>query len=661
MTPFSSFRSSLAFVLHAALAAAPALAQTPPKPPEPATLRANAEMAKGLPFADRQDFEDAMRGFVGTVPDALVPGAGGRAAWSMKPYDFLQAAEPADSVNPSLWRQAQLNAIHGLFKVTDRVYQVRGFDLANMTIVEGDTSLIVIDPLLTAETARAALALYRQHRPGKPVGTVIYTHGHVDHFGGVKGVVDEADVAAGRVQVIAPAGFMETAVAENILAGNAMSRRSQYQFGTLLAPGARGQVDTGLGKALARGTITLIAPTSTVERPTEERSIDGVRFVFQLVPGSEAPAEMLMYLPQFRVLNMAEDVTHNMHNLYTIRGAEVRDGNLWSKYIDQARVAFGGEAEVLIAQHHWPTFGAERIEGLLKRQRDMYKFINDQSLRLLNQGFTAAEIAETLRMPASLARDWASRGYYGTLRHNAKAVYQKYLGWYDANPANLDPLPPVEAARKTVQYMGGADAVIARAREDFARGEYRWVASAMNQVVYADPSNRAARELGADALEQLGYQAEAGTWRSAYLVGAMELRRGIPRVPGGSSLNADTLKAVSNALFFDFLGVRLDAAKAEGKSMVINWRFTDSGQRFVLTLENSALTHVADRQAETADATVTLSRATLDAITLKQTSFPEAVRAGQVRIDGDRAKLGELLAMLDSFEPMFPVVEPRAR
>ena len=657
MTPSSSFSAALV-ALACALGGAPALAQTAPKAPEPATLKANADLAKTLPFADRQDFEDAMRGFIGTVPDALVPGAGPRPAWSMKPYDFLQANDAADTVNPSLWRQAQLNAIHGLFKVTDRVYQVRGFDIANMTIVEGDTSLIVIDPLLTAETARAALALYHQHRPKKPVGTVIYTHGHADHFGGVKGVVREDDVAAGTVQVIAPSGFMETAVAENILAGNAMSRRSQYQFGSLLPPGARGQVDTGLGKALARGTLTLIAPTATIDTTTEERTIDGVQIVFQLVPGSEAPSEMLMYLPQFRVLDMAEDVTHTMHNLYTIRGAEVRDGNLWARYIDQARVAFGDRTDVLIAQHHWPTTGRERIADLLKKQRDMYKFINDQSLRLLNQGYTAADIAETLRMPASLEQAWSARGYYGTLRHNARAVYQKYLGWYDANPANLNPLPPVDSAKKAVEYMGGADAVLARARDDFKKGEYRWVASAMNQVVYADPTNRAARELGADALEQLGYQSEAGTWRSAYLVGAMELRNGVPKIPGGSSSNADTLKAVSNNLFFDFLGVRLDAAKAEGKTMVINWNFTDSNQKFVLTLENSALTHVAGQQPG-ADATVTLSRATLDAITLKETSFPAAVLAGKVKIDGDRAKLGALMAMLDTFEPMFPVVEPR--
>ena len=658
--PSSASLSAVLVALACALGASPAFAQIAPKAPEPSTLQANADMAKTLPFANRQDFEDAMHGFVGTVPDALVPGAGVRPVWSMKPYDFLKADAPADTVNPSLWRQAQLNAIHGLFKVTERVYQVRGFDIANMTIVEGDSSLIVIDPLLAAETARAALELYYQHRPRKPVGTVIYTHGHADHFGGVKGVVDEADVKAGKAQVLSPSGFMETAVAENILAGNAMSRRSQYQFGTLLPPGPRGQVDTGLGKALARGTMSLIAPTSTIDKPTEERTIDGVQFVFRLVPGSEAPSEMLMYLPQFRVLNMAEDVTHNMHNLYTIRGAEVRDGNLWSKYIDEARVAFGGKAEVLIAQHHWPTFGQDRIVDLLKKQRDMYKFINDQSLRLLNQGYTAADIAETLRMPASLEQEWSARGYYGTLRHNAKAVYQKYLGWYDANPANLNPLPPVAYAKKTVEYMGGADAVLARAREDFRKGEFRWVASAMSQVVYADPANRAARELGADALEQMGYQSEAGTWRSAYLVGAMELRNGVPKIAAGNSANADSLKAVSNDLFFDFLGVRLNAARAEGRKMAINWNFTDSNQQFVLTLENSALTHIAGRQPD-ADATVTLSRATLDAITLKETSFPAAVLAGKVKIDGDRTKLAELMSMLDTFDPMFPVVEPRAQ
>jgi alkyl sulfatase BDS1-like metallo-beta-lactamase superfamily hydrolase len=577
----------------------------------------------------------------------------------MKPYDFLKQNEVADSVNPSLWRQAQLNAIHGLFKVTERVYQVRGFDISNMTIIEGDTSLIIIDVLLTAETARAALELYYQHRPNKPVGTVIYSHSHTDHFGGVKGVTSEADVAAGKVQVLAPTGFMEAIASESVMAGTAMSRRAQYQFGPLLPPGPRGHVDTGLGKKVAAGTVTLIAPTGTIDKTMDKRVIDGVEIVFQLAPGSEAPSEMLMYFPQFRVLDMAEDVTHNMHNLYTIRGSEVRDGNLWSRYISEAMETFGDKSDVIIAQHHWPVAGQARVVALMKKQRDMYKFINDQSLRLLNLGYTPGEIAETLHMPASLEQEWSARGYYGTLRHNAKAVYQKYLGWYDANPADLDPLPPAENARKTVEYMGGADAVIARARGDFAKGEYRWVASAMNQVVFADPANRAARELGADALEQLGFQVEAATWRNAYLVGAMELRNGVPKIPGNNTANADTLKALNNEMFFDFLGVRLNAAKAEGKTMVINWSFTDSNQRIALNLDNSALTYVAGKQVPNADATVTLARGTLDAVTLQRTTFADAVKAGLVKIDGDPRKLDELMSMLDTFKVMFEVVEPK--
>ncbi len=641
--------SAAAIAVIIAVGCPAAHGQIAPRGPEPATLKANAELAKTLPFADRQDFDDAMRGFIGTTPDALVTGSGPRPVWSMKPYDFLKQNEAADSVNPSLWRQAQLNAVHGLFKVTERVYQVRGFDISNMTIVEGDTSLIIIDVLLTTETARAALELYYQHRPKKPVGTVIYTHSHTDHFGGVKGVTSEADVAAGKVQVLAPAGFLEAVAGESVMAGTAMSRRAQYQFGPLLPPGPRGHVDTGLGKKGAVGTVTLIAPTGTIDKTMEKRVIDG----------SEAPSEMLMYFPQFRVLDMAEDVTHNMHNLYPIRGSEVRDGNLWSRYISEAMETFGDNSDVIIAQHHWPVAGQARVVALMKKQRDMYKFINDQSLRLLNLGYTPGEIAETLHMPASLEQEWSARGYYGTLRHNARAVYQKYLGWYDANPADLDPLPPAVNARKTVEYMGGADAVIARARGDFAKGEYRWVASAMNQVVFADPANRAARELGADALEQLGFQAEAATWRNAYLVGAMELRNGMPKIPGNNTANADTLKALNNEMFFDFLGVRLNAAKAEGKTMVINWSFTDSNQRIALNLDNSALTYVAGKQAPDADATVTLARGTLDAVTQQRTTFADAVKAGLVKIDGDPRKLDELMSMLDTFKVMFEVVEPK--
>jgi alkyl sulfatase BDS1-like metallo-beta-lactamase superfamily hydrolase len=630
-----------------------------PRDAEPATIAAQEAMRRTLPFADRADFDDARAGFIATLPDAHIEGGGPRPVWSMRPYAFLNAAEPPPTVNPSLWRQAQLNAIHGLFKVTDGVYQVRGFDIANMTLVEGTSGVIVIDPLLTVEAARAALELYFQHRPRKPVTAVIYTHSHADHFGGVKGVTSDADVAGGRTKIYAPEGFMEHAVAENIIAGNAMSRRAQFQFGPLLPPGPRGQVDTGLGKNVSRGTFSLIAPTDSIARSMETRTIDGVEIVFQLTPGTEAPAEMNLYFPRQRVLNMAENTTHNLHNLYTIRGAEVRDGRMWSRYISDALDAFGSRTDVLIAQHHWPTRGTARVQAYLAKQRDLYKFVHDQAVRLLNQGHTPNEIADTLRLPSSLANEWFARDYYGTLSHNSKAVYQRYLGWYDANPAHLNELPPVDAARKYVEYMGGAAAVMERAREDFKRGNFRWVATVMSHVVFADPANREARALGADALEQLGYQAEAGTWRNAYLYGAQELRNGVTKLPGISTLTSDSLKALPLGLFFDFLGVRLNGTRADGKRIVVNWNFTDVGQRYVLNLENSALTYTADKQVQGADASLTLTRATLDAITLRQTTFPEAVKSGAVQVAGDPGKLLELLGLLDNFEPMFEVVEPK--
>ena len=404
------------------------------------------------------------------MPDGVIPGPGGKPAWDNNQYDFLKNEQAPPTVNPSLWRQAQLNAINGLFKVTDRVYQVRGLDISNMTIIEGDAGLILIDPVLTNETAKAALELYLKNRPAKPVVAVIYTHSHADHFGGAKGVITEEDAKSGKVKVIAPDRFMDYAVAENIIAGNAMGRRAQYQFGSTLPVGERGQIDTGLGKALARGTVSLIPPNDLIKQTYKTRTIDGVEIEFHLAPDSEAPSEMLMYFPQFKMLNMAEDATHNMHNLYTIRGAEIRDGRLWSRYISDAIERYGEKTEIEIAQHHWPMWGNERIVSFLKKQRDLYKFIHDQSVRLLNHGLTPTEIAEQLKLPPALASDWASRGYYGTLSHNAKAVYQFYLGWYDANPADLNPLPRAEEAKKQVEYMGGANAVIRRAREDFKAG-----------------------------------------------------------------------------------------------------------------------------------------------------------------------------------------------
>ena len=621
------------------------------------TTASRAEILARLPFQNKADFEDAKRGFIAALPDALVVNAEGKTVWSLKPYDFLKAETAPDTVNPSLWRQAQLNAIHGLFKVTDRVYQVRGMDLANMTLIEGDSGLIIIDPLLSVETAKAALGLYYANRPARPVIAVIYSHSHVDHFGGVRGVADEADVVAGKTKVLAPDGFMEHAVAENVFAGNAMSRRAQFQFGPLLPPGPRGQVDTGLGKNVSNGTISLLAPTDLIKKNLEQRKIDGVEIVFQLTPGSEAPSEMNMYFPQFKLLNMAENTSHNMHNLYTIRGAEVRDGNAWSRYISQAMREFGEISEVLIAQHHWPTWGKDKILPFLANQRDMYKFINDQSLRLINHGYKPDEIAQILKLPAALEQDWALRGYYGTLSHNARAVYQKYMGWYDANPANLQPLPPVEAAQKAVEYMGGATAAIERAKADFAKGNYRWVASVMNQVVFADPSNQAARALGADALEQLGFQAEAATWRNAYLFGAQELRQGMSKAKP-RAIPPDLMRSLPMDLVFDSMGTRLNAPKAEGKKMLVHWKLSNPAEQYVLRLHNSALTHDKGAPTELVDATVSLDRDTWNAIALKELGFPRALVTGKVKVEGSLTKVIELFGLLDDFTPDFEVIEP---
>lgn len=633
----------------------PAIAQT--RDAEPASRTANDSFLQALPFNDKADFDDANRGFIATVPDGIIPGPGGKPAWDNNQYDFLKNEQAPPTVNPSLWRQARLNAINGLFKVIDRVYQVRGLDISNMTIIEGDTGLILIDPVLTNETAKAALELYLKHRPARPVVAVIYSHSHADHFGGGKGVMTEEDAKSGKVKVIAPDRFMEYAVAENIIAGNAMGRRAQYQFGSALPVGERGQIDTGLGKALAWGTASLIPPNDLIKQSYETRTIDGVEIEFHLAPESEAPSEMLMYFPQFRMLNMAEDATHNMHNLYTIRGAEIRDGRLWSRYISDAIERYGDKTEVEIAQHHWPMWGRERIVSFLKKQRDLYKFIHDQSVRLLNHGLTPTEISEQLKLPPGLASDWASRGYYGTLSHNAKAVYQFYLGWYDANPADLNPLPRAEEAKKQVEYMGGASAVIRRARDDFKAGQYRWVARVASQLVFADPSNTEARELGADALEQLGYQSEAATWRNAYLLGAYELRNGVAPQPPATS-RADFLKGITIDLAFDVLGVRLNAAKANGKKILVNWTFTDLNENHVMNLENSALTHTSGKLSDNPDVSLTLTRPAFDAITLKQRTFADSIQSGDIKLGGDPAKLRELFGMFDEFTTGFEIVEP---
>lgn len=613
---------------------------------------------KALPFADTRDFDDAARGFLGTIENARVTSTQGRVVWSLEPYGFLSEEKAPATVDPSLWRQSRLNMHHGLFEVVPGVYQVRGLDIANMTLIEGDKGVIVVDTLTSIEGARAAMELYFQHRGKKPVAAVIFTHTHTDHWGGARGVLDDA-MLAGGVPIIAPNFFMEHAVSENIIAGPAMLRRAQYQFGPFLAKGVRGQVDCGLGKTMAAGGVALLRPTDLIIATGDKRVIDGVEFEFQMAPNSEAPAEMHFFIPRYKLLNLAENCTHNFHNLLPFRGADVRDALAWSKYLGEALQMWGGKAEAMCGQHHWPVWGKERIDTMIRQQRDLYKYAHDQTIRLMNHGLNAAEIAETIRLPQSLEGAWHGRGYYGHIRHNVKAIYQKYLGWYDANPVNLDALPPIAAGKKYVEYMGGADAILKRATADFAKGEFRFVAQAVSHLVFAEPDNQAARALLADTFEQLGYAAESSTWRNAYLFGAQELRQGMPKTPPRSPMPRETLAALRTEQLWDVLGVRLNGPKAEGKRIVLNWSFTDTGETFVLNLENSALTYVKGAQAVDAHASFTLARSVLDEVIAKLTTFPEAVGAGKVKVSGEPLRLGELMMLMDEFPRMFEIVEPK--
>ena len=611
-----------------------------------ATRAAHAALAAKLPPDDGGDFELARRGFVGSIPDANVPGA-----WSIAPFAFLEGERP-DTVNPSLWRQARLNALHGLFKVTDGIYQVRGFDLSNITFVEGERGYVVIDPLISAEPAAAALKLMREHRGDKPVTAVIYTHSHVDHYGGIRGVISEADLAAG-LKIVAPEGFLQAAVSENVLAGNAMGRRATYMYGALLPRDARGHVDAGLGKTVSMGSVSLVAPTISIATTGERLVLDGVEIVFQVTPDTEAPAEMNFFFPRHGALCMAENCTCHLHNLYTPRGAQVRDAKAWAFYIDEALALFGADAEVMFASHHWPRWGRDQAAAFLARQRDLYKFVHDQTLRLANHGLNAVEIGERLRLPPSLEAEWHTRGYYGTLNHNAKAVYQRYLGWFDGNPANLHRHPPVEAGTRYVELAGGAEALLAKARVAYEAGDYRWVAELVNHLVFADPADTAARELQADALEQLGYQAESGPWRAFYLTGAQELRNPRPASPVPRQGAAGQLRSLPADSLLDSLSVRLNGETAGGLDLAFTAAFADAGERFAVRVENAVLRHrPGDGGPE-----VRLTRATLIALVIGETTLEAALADGAVSGDGS-AQLGRLLPHLDRFDFWFEIIAP---
>jgi alkyl sulfatase BDS1-like metallo-beta-lactamase superfamily hydrolase len=625
-----------------------------PMPAEPSVVTANRAVLSELPFSDRQDFEDANRGFIATIVSTANP----------DPYKFLQHDAPS-TVNPSLWRQAQLDAINGLFKVTGGVYQIRGFSVSSMTIVEGKTGIIVIDTLATPGAAREALDLYFAHRPRKPIVAVIYTHSHGDHFGGASGVVSSANAAAGKTKIIAPAGFMEAVTTDAIAPVSLGARRGQYQFGTPLTLGEKGGVDYGEGKNESRGAPgpgPIIPPNDTIQQPTETRTVDGVKFIFQLALDSEAPSEMLVYLPQLHVLDVAENATHTLHNLVPLRGAVVRDANHWSQSLNLALDQFGSDVQVMIDQHQWPVWGNQRVRSRLANQRDLYKYVHDQTIRMMNQGLGPSEIAEALTTPPGLENEWYARGYYGAIPQDSKAVYQRYMGWYDGNPATLNRLPRVEEAKKYVEYMGGSAAVVARAREDFKAGHYRWVAEIMDEVVFADPSNKEARDLTADAFEQLGYLAETAPWRNSYLLGAQELRSGVlggtGSVPG---IAAPVLHVMPIAEVFDYLGTRVDGPRAGTVTIVINWRFTDTHESLMSTLEHGALTAITGKTSSNASATVTTTRTAFESLILEKRTMADEMAQREISITGDAKAVSDLWALLVDFKTGFPLVEPAER
>ncbi|WP_454042713.1 alkyl/aryl-sulfatase [Cellulosimicrobium sp. Marseille-Q8652] len=626
-----------------------------PKPASDAIVQQQRALLESLPFSDTQDFDDATRGLIGRRSPSAVTAEDGRVVWDDDTYSFLQGDAP-DTVNPSLWRQSQLVSQQGLYEVVEGIYQVRGLDLSNVTFVEGTTGVIVIDPLISVETAAAALALYREHRGDRPVTGVIYTHSHVDHFGGVRGIVDQEDVDSGRVPVLAPAGFVEHAVAENVYAGTAMTRRAGYMYGAALTRGPQGQVGAGLGQTTSVGSVSLVVPTVEITTTGQEETVDGVRIVFQMAPDTEAPSEMLFYFPDHKALCAAEDATHNLHNLLTLRGAVVRDPHGWSRYLTETIDLFGDDVEVVFASHHWPTWGNERVIHFLSLQRDLYGYLHDQTVRLINQGLTGPEIAEQMTLPPALEDSWSTRGYYGSVSHNVKAIYQRYMGWFDGNPAHLWEHTPVERAKRYVELGGGPDAVVEKARASFDAGDYRWVAEVLNHVVFADPDHAAARDLLADTYEQLGYGSENGTWRNFFLSGATELRDGQFGTP--TDTNApDVVAQLTPTLLFDAIAVQVDGPRAWDERLTIDVVLTDTDERYRLRLANGVLSYSGAPQRGTADLTLTTTRRTLPAIALGALSPDQLAEAG-IRTEGDVSALARLGALLQPGDKDFAIVTP---
>ena len=625
------------------------------------TAEANAEWYEKLDFSDRREFANAERGWLDNAEGRIIDGDDNRSAWDLQSYGDLNRDAP-DTVNPSLWRNTQLNAKAGLFEVCNGIYQVRGFDMANTTFIRTDHGWIVFDVLMCKENMKAAKELMENRFGPLDIKAVLYSHSHVDHFGGVEGVITREQVAdaklslkkqlaSGKTLVLAPAGFLKHAISENVYAGIAMARRAQFQYGTVLDKGEKGALSVGIGMGQSTGTVSLIAPTYEIGEDVPKLTIDGLEIEFQLTPGTEAPAEMNAYFPKYRALWMAENCTGTLHNLYTLRGAEVRDANDWAKYIIEADQRFCDKTDVVFQSHNWPHWG-EEIHDYLLNTAAIYKFIHDQTLHYMNQGYTSTEVAAMLTLPEKLEKVWYTRPYYGTLAHNAKAVYQKYLGWYDANPVNLNPLPPSDTAKKLVEYLGSTDAVLRKARKDFEKGDYQWVAQITKELVFADPSNQKARNLCADALEQLGYQAESGAWRNAYLMGAAELRKGnlsgLARTANGLG---SAMKEMTVDMLLDYISILTDANAAQNDDVTLNLIVTDVNEKFYVTRKNGILLSYSGENRPDAQATVTCKR-------LQLLALMQGQQAGQVQVSGDATALKRLLAYASKFEKTFNVIEP---
>lgn len=619
----------------------------------PATVAANAQFAQDLKLDDPQDFEDAKRGFMAKPTGKLVA-ADGSVLKDFDVYQFLDGKAPT-TVNPSLWRHAQLNANVGLFKVMDGVYQLRGFDIANMTLIEGKTGWIVVDPLSAKESATAAMAFARDKLGNKPVSAIVITHAHADHFGGVLGVISPQEVEARKIPVVAPAGFMEEATSENLLVGTGMARRSMYQFGKNLPRDAKGNVDTGLGKDIVYGALGILAPNLIIDQPTQAVQLDGVDFVFHNVPAAECPAELSFSIPALKLYDGAENLAQTMHNLLPIRGAKVRDALRWSMYMDQA-LEQTRDAEVYIASHNWPIWGNGRIKELITKHRDVYKYMHDQTVRLINAGFTQREIADKVKLPASLSNYFGARGYYGDIRHNVKAIYQFYIGFYDGNPANLNPLPPAESAKRYLELMGGADKVVAAAQTAFDKGEYRWAAELLNQAVYGDPASKAAKELLAKTFDQMGYMSEASTWRNAYLTGAMELRNGPPAKGISKASVIDMLLQTPTERFLEAMAAGLDGPAAEGKDFKVNLVLTDVKESYVLWIENAVLHFKRAEPATDANASLTLTRDIFVKMMAGTAGVKDTIMSDDLTVTGSKIDLVRFFGLIDKAPGTFPIV-----